>query len=465
METCSAPTALNAAMISRKPLTSGSVHRSSCLKYASLAYFSRYGWSSVVMLLVSRQETDKSEMNLDKSRRFHYIKLANEDRRYFCLQQNVAVLAWILFFKNNILRSIIRSESKKLSLRLVIRWLQKKYRFFRRNLIFLIRFARYKYKFRRIDSVVTLPSYGQICVAVHKGYKIFDFRRGVVAKVFDHDVNMFSIFSEIDGLKKVSPFDFAPSLKRWNAAERWYEEDYVSGSLDSSYKPLDSATLLQRFSLDLVQHINSLILFQQPIIKNSLKYVREIIKNLEDNRLSKQDLTLKDFNTIKTFIDLIVERLRVEGNCPVFLVFTHGDFCPANMLNTRHGIKIIDWEGAGNRSVLFDVYSYFFYRPVNRKVPLAIMASELNEALPIFISNLDEKAPHISSSLLQRKNVYRWIFYIEQICKEVERVATDKNLNILDEIFRSMEAFACYENTLTGAQGFPGGEIDNFLAG
>jgi len=81
---------------------------------------------------------------------------------------------------------------------------------------------------------------------------------------------------------------------------------------------------------------------------------------LEQSRLAKQDLSSKDFTTIKSFIDMIVERLRVEGNCPVFLVFTHGDFCPANMLNTQQGIKVIDWEGAGTRSVLFDVYSYFF---------------------------------------------------------------------------------------------------------
>ena len=152
--------------------------------------------------------------------------------------------------------------------------------------------------------------------------------------------------SEIDGLKKVSQIDFAPSLKRWNAEERWYEEDFLSGSLDSSYKPLDSATLLQKFSHGLVRHINSLVLFQQPIIKNSLKYVREILKNLKDSRLSKQDLTLKDFNTIKSFIDLIVERLRVEGNCPVYLVFTHGDFCPANMVKTRHGVSQVKMAGS-----------------------------------------------------------------------------------------------------------------------
>ena len=80
---------------------------------------------------------------------------------------------------------------------------------------------------------------------------------------------------------------------------------------------------------------------------------------------------------------------------------------------------------------------------------MATLASELNEALPIFISNLDEKAPHISISLIQHQHVYRWIYYVEQICKEVERDGTDKNLNILEDILGYVEAFSRYEEILS----------------
>ncbi|MDH3772120.1 MAG: aminoglycoside phosphotransferase family protein, partial [Nitrospirota bacterium] len=196
---------------------------------------------------------------------------------------------------------------------------------------------------------------------------------------------------------------------------------------------------------DIMPRLDSLMLLQKPMTNNSIEYTKGIMEIIEVSGLSRRESTVREFNKIQSFLDSVLRRLRAEGNCDVQLVFTHGDFCPANMLNTRHGIRIIDWEGAKYRSALFDFYSYFFYRPVSRKVPVATLASELNEALPFFISNLDKKAPHISNNLIQLNNVYRWIYYIEQICKEVEREMTDKNLNILESILRYIEAFNRYE--------------------
>ena len=386
----------------------------------------------------------------DKPREFQYIKIENKDRRFFCLQQNPAVLAWILFFKKGTLRPIVKPDPTKPSLRLVIRWLRNNYRLFRRNLIFLVIFARYKYQLRRLDSVIELPIYGQLCVPVHKGYKIFDLRRGVVAKVFNQDVNTASILSEIEQLKKTSQIDFAPSIRRWNVAERWYEEDYVSGSLDDPYIPLDSRTVLKRFCHDLVPHINSLILSQPPITRNAVEYIHEIMEGLKVSRLSRQASSVREFNKIKSFLDSMVEHLCIEGNYPVQLVFTHGDFCPANMLNTRYGIMIIDWEGATYQSALFDFYSYFFYRSVCKKVPVDTLVSEINEALPFFISKLTRKAPDISNSLIRLEKVYRWIYYIEYVCHDVEREMTDENLNILGFILQEIETFNQYEEILSG---------------
>ena len=115
------------------------------------------------------------------------------------------------------------------------------------------------------------------------------------------------------------------------------------------------------------------------------------------------------------------------------------------MLNTRQGIKIIDWEGAGCRSALFDFYSYFFYRPVCRNVPVETVALEIKEALPKFLSRLAEQDPDISNSLMHLEDSYRWIYYIEQICQEVEREMTDTNLDILDFILRYINAFILFE--------------------
>jgi len=385
------------------------------------------------------------EVKENQPRTFQYIKIENEGNRYFCVQQNLGIVAWILFFQKDTLRPIIRTDTNTLSVRLVICCFRRNYRLLRKNLIFLIIFTLHKHQLRKIDSVVTLPVYGQICTSVHKGYKIFDLRKGVVTKIFDHDVDPVDILNEIERLKKVSPIYFAPSLKGWNLEERWYEEDYVSGFLDSSYKPMDSRVLLKKFCHDLVPCINSLVEFQEPIIKNSVEYANEIIRTIEANRLLKQRITTEEFTKIKKFLDHTVKALQAEGNYPVYLVFTHGDFCPANMLNTRQGMKIIDWESAGYRSALFDFYSYFFYRPVARKIPVTTLVSEINETFPLFVSSLAKKAPDISHSVVSLSEIYRWLYYIERICMLVERKTTDKNLNILAEILRYIEACNRYE--------------------
>lgn len=375
---------------------------------------------------------------------FQYVKIEN-GRRLFCLQQNLVVLAWILFFKKDTLRPAMNPDLRALSIKEVSSRLLSHYRRMKKILILLLVFARQKYSGRISESAVILPVFGHICVPVHKGYKIFDLRRETVAKVFDHDIEESSISSEIEGLKNVAPLHFAPSIKRWNLAERWYEEDYVNGSLNDPKPPLDSARLFEHFVSELMHPLNSLILFQKPSMKNAVEYVNGMLEKFNAGRLPGQKLPEKEFKTIKSFLNSLVERLRGEGNLPVYLVFTHGDFCPANMLNTRHGIKIIDWEGAGYRSALFDFYSYFFYRPVCRNVPVKTVAFEIKEALPIFLSRLAERSPEISRSLMQLEDSYRWMYYIEQVCQEVEREMTDTNLDILDFIIRYIQAFSHYE--------------------
>ena len=315
------------------------------------------------------------------------------------------------------------------------------------------------------DSIVHLPLYGQLCIPVHRGYKIFNIRKRLVAKVFDSDVTSFSILNEIERLKKISLIDFAPTLKRWDIEKRWYEEEFVSGfSNEASQKRLDSSILLKKFYHDIAPCLDSLILLQNPITENSIEYINGTTRILEVSRLSRQDRTVTEYKKIKSFLDSMVQRLRGEGNCLVHLVFTHGDFCPANMVNTKDGLKILDWECAKYRSALFDFYTYFFYRPVSKKIPVGNLVSEIKEALPFVISMLAKNVPEIADSLRNMENVYRWIYYIEQVCSEMEREMTDKNLPILDYILDYIEAFNQYEELIACKAEELSSRVENNLA-
>ena len=96
------------------------------------------------------------------------------------------------------------------------------------------------------------------------------------------------------------------------------------------------------------------------------------------------------------------------------------------------------------------VYSYFFYRIVSSKHSVDKVVSEINEGLPYFISGLMITMPEIAQSLSHFEKVYRWMYYVEEVCKGLERERTDKNLNILADILGYIEAFTRYEEVLAG---------------
>lgn len=363
-----------------------------------------------------------------------------EHKRHFCLQQNLFILLWLLFFKKDTLRSANITGLKKWSIQWIKSEIREYYCFFK-AIFKLIYFFKYKFRFQNIDSFVELPFYGQICVLVNKGYKIFDIRRGVAIKVYRDDVDIPTITKELECLKNGSLFDFAPSIRRSNIRERWYEEEYISGSLDYSPDPRDSQALLKKFSKDIVPCLEGLILRLPPITKNTIDYVNEIKAGV----LLRKGLDIKKSDKILNFIHLLDERVHSAGNVPIYLVLTHGDFCPANMLNTRHGLKVIDWESATFRSALFDFYSYFFFRPLHQKLPIDKLSPEIRMALPFYLSKLDLIAADISASLKSLERIYRWFFYIERIYMLIERERYDTKLNILDNILRYIDVFYRYE--------------------
>ncbi len=391
-------------------------------------------------------------MNVNNPKTYHYIKLENEGRRYFCLQQRLLELGWVLYRNKSTFSQRGHSRTKILSLKYIFGRIRMILGFIRNKIPFLIKFVCYKYQMRKIDSIVQSPFYGQMYMPVHQGYKIFDFRKEVVVKVFDQDVPASVMLREIEVLQSVSQIEFAPSLSKWDIAGKWYEENFLEGSLDSSYTPIDSVAVLKKFQDEVVHILGRLTLYQKPAIRNATEYASSIIRNSNFSRLTGQDSTAGNMEIIKKFFEVIVDQLQKEGDCSLCLVFAHGDFVPANMLNTWQGMNMIDWEGCGSRSALYDFYSYFFYRSVSRKVPVSLIVSEIDKALPIFLTGISKEAPYISDSIRQFEKVYRWTFFVEMLCRLIDRELSDRNLNIMNYILGYIEAFTEFESLATSRQ-------------
>ena len=382
------------------------------------------------------------------SDRYTYIKLPGEEKRFFCIQQNPLGLAWLLFFKKNTLLPRIEFNGLAKSRFSANDTLRGYYSFSRANVRKIIAFLKYKFHFRDYYSSVNLPFYGQVCVLVNKGYKIFDLRRKVAIKVYRDDVDVSTIKAELERLKKGSLFAFGPSIRKINITERFYEEDYVSGFLDNSPRPRNSQGLLEKFYSDVVPCLVSLLLHQPPKKINISDYLQKMLSTLKIDNLLTENSNAGDIDYVLSFIHSMKERLQSEGNISVLFVLTHGDFCPANMLSTKEGLKLLDWESATHRSALFDFYSYFFFRPLHQKLPVAELTQELNTGLSFYLSRLASISGEVLASVQLHEKTYRWLFYVERIWMLVERVKYDTKLNTQANIRRYIHVFNEYEELI-----------------
>jgi hypothetical protein len=348
----------------------------------------------------------------------HYKYVRVDSGLYVSLQQNLAILPWLIYLKGKPLGL----GPKKLS---------ETFKSLRRFLGWGKRLAQYALPFNNEYLKLELPFYGHLCLEVHRGYKVFDLYRNTVTKIFKLEVDTSAVLTEIERVKTVSLFDFAPSVCRWNVDERWYEEEYVNGDPVIAYTngyPVtspDSTNFLKTYYQYLSPCVEMLILSQPPQGFTVAEYVSSIL-NIASEMVSKNSSDIGKSLYVGRFLDSIAEKLHSYKDCKVYTVLSHGDFGNNHVIKCGHGVKIIDWEYLAHRSILFDLYSCLFEQLFfNRKVPDIVM--QLHDAISLLQSNLSTKIPIITNDLVSLSEVYRWIFYIEQMCLGVEYSTTIMN--------------------------------------
>ncbi len=373
------------------------------------------------------------------SQTFHYIQIERGDRRYYCREQSLGGLVLFLFSYKDLLCPIKREEVKDIGIAVIVRWLQRRLRWLIQNVKILKTFAKIKYNGKFNETAVSLPVFGQICIAVHRGFKVFDVTQMRVVKVFDSEVNLNERRNEIERLESVASLGIAPAIGRRSISEGWYEESLLRGTMDSSVKALDTKDVLHKFRKVIQCYLFRIIASQPAVRINGIEYCEELFENIlgqMEERLYEYDVRMK----AKALLNSLLNQTRIQSDHPIVLVFSHGDFCPANMLNTPIGLRIIDWEDSGYRSAFFDFFSYFFYRTVSRKIPVEVVISEINQLLPVYISEVLRKAhAQLLDNFKQSILLYRWVFYLEILARLLERERTDHRLNVKAYILRYLQ--------------------------
>jgi hypothetical protein len=360
---------------------------------------------------------------------YRYAKV--EQGLYVCLHQNLAMLPWLLSFKGKALGLSPTSFTE--SVRRV-----------RRFLAWGKRLVRYTVPFRNEPLNLALPCFGHLCLEVHRGYKVFDLQRDTVTKLFKPEVDSATVLLEIERARAVSPYDFAPRVRRWDGAERWYEEEYINGTPVTTYThgyPVtasDPTNFVETYYQYLAPCIERLILAQTPQRLCIGEYVDKLRKTIS-GMFSKDRSGINIAVCMNDFIDIIAKKLHGYKDCEIHIVLSHGDFGNNHVMITNHGIKIIDWEYMSHRSLLYDLYSCLLEQLFfDRKVP--DVTDQVKKAISLLQENLSSQLPIVASDLIKLSEAYRWIFYIEQICSGLEYPDTSIKAKI-----KWMDAFHKFE--------------------
>jgi hypothetical protein len=352
---------------------------------------------------------------------YHYVEI---NGKYFSLKQNPIYLAWYFFCKTKSL-NYRRAFSRKRKIRIL-------------KIFILIYFGLIK------RSVVSFPFPGHMILRVHGGYRIFNFSREVVTKVIETKSNFLKERNEVARVLITRQFDFAPKILDWDDEQDWYEEELVNGSIRYQNLQCDSSALLNMFKQEIAPCLVKMILLQTPSITSVGAITKHCNQIWQNRRSNFRGLDIYDIDSIGNFFSHIIAKLSESAEQPVYRIITHGDFSLVNMLNTKKGLMVIDWESIAHRSALFDFYNFFLTELYYNRTSTNLIR-ETREAILCLKEKLNAKNLEVAKHLVALADVYRLLYYIERISMLIERGINQK---ILEVISRSIQIFSEHEKAI-----------------
>jgi hypothetical protein len=289
-------------------------------------------------------------------------------------------------------------------------------------------------------KVLELPFYGNLCLRVHRGYKFFNLKRKTVVKSIEPEVSPEYVASEINAVRKASSLDFAPKIRNWNIPDRWYEEDFVGGSLCHLNSGSQTSFTHSIFQREIVDCLEEMILLQKPVIVDIQEYTNRLTEIITKRKASTTLIDKTNLSSLDSFIEFTTKSLYLK-KIKIPLVFSHGDFSLVNVLNTNSGKKVIDWEGASTRNPLYDLYNFFLTELYYNRAAKNLV-KEINGAILNLHARLKRKVPEIAATIIEFSLIYRQLYYLERVCLLFERAL---NENVIKVIFRSIDVFNSYE--------------------
>ncbi|MGH8503911.1 MAG: phosphotransferase family protein [Gammaproteobacteria bacterium] len=280
-----------------------------------------------------------------------------------------------------------------------------------------------------------------MCRGVHGGHKIFNLRRAVVIKCLSAQLAQDEVEREIATAAARGRLGFAPTVTRYSVAQRWYEEDYVLGDPGAVFYGAQNAEFRARFHGEIVRILEQILRIEPPAPVRLGDYVDGLMSRLKTALERPRRAPGVGALVLKFAAEYLEDDLRAAADEIVLTAFSHGDLAAGNILRTNDRAIVIDWEAAGRRSILFDLYSYLFAE-VHKRRAKTLPAEELDQAMRALQAKLTRE-PSRPLDVTRMADIYRRLFYLERLLILAERNVSDKRFSRL--VMRTIEVFSQYE--------------------
>jgi len=361
--------------------------------------------------------------NRPRKSAFSYLAVG---RVYFSERRSLLRLLFIVVVLYGPLRLRVLEISRRTAVRLVMRWCQS--------------------RLGRLESErISLPKNGDICIRVHRGFKLFDFHAKTVTRFFHPDVVDELVIAEITAAETAANLLFAPKVLRADRKERFYTEEYVRGDLGYATSAGRRGTFIPEHNEEIVSCLRDLLLLKPRRSVPLSTHLNSIMETLPLQRMCDSGVVDEKIEEIRQFMEEITASAMAVDH-PVDLVFSHGDFSLVNFIETPTGLCVIDWEGAAYRTVLFDLHNLFMTELYYKRARDSVV-SEVNQMIDALASKLQDDGSRAAKSLLSSRETLRKTYYAERISMLLSRELSN---HLIGVVLRSILVFRDYETMAGG---------------
>jgi len=294
------------------------------------------------------------------------------------------------------------------------------------------------------ERLVTLPGFGHLGLQVHRGVKLFDFKRSEVTKVFSNDVSREEADAEIAASRFASAISAAPRFLMADSGAAWFREEYVCGAHATDLAEPNSSDFLQYYP-EVEDCLLELAGSRDAVTVSASEYIEGVADSSFADRWLDAGIVSDDIEIISSYIENLRSWLLDNMEVDEFeIVMTHGDFSLVNALVTDRGLRIIDWEGVNPRSVFGDILNYVLAEHYYGRTS-ADFISEAESVVDNYCTAFISRFPDLEKTATIDRNVALRVYYLERVRLMVDRDVTP-NLNKV--VRKSIEVFNQFDSDL-----------------